>query len=308
MANLTNTMYLLLDALGKCDIEKARGYGKVFLTQPKYAENGNAQALLKQLDESSVHEVPYELKQFIDVVMPDDIDISLWFARDWEEALVDDIARISLNAGELADKGVRYVNSVLLSGMPGVGKTLFANALAKRLDYPLYKINTSTLISSYLGQTSLNLYKVFNFAKARRAVMLLDEIDAFGLARGAKGEVKEMARVTITLMQMLDALPSGFVLIGTTNRPDTLDAALSRRFERTVEMPPFSRDDAIGLVELRLSKVFPDAFTHKEVDEAFPRGSSFIPSRVSGLLNNALVTRWPDKPDLEKAFEPLALF
>ena len=69
MANLTNTMYLLLDALGKCDIEKARGYGKAFLTQTKYAENGNAQALLKQLDESSVHEVPYELKQFIDKVV-----------------------------------------------------------------------------------------------------------------------------------------------------------------------------------------------------------------------------------------------
>lgn len=86
-------------------------------------------------------------------------------------------------------------------------------------------------------------------------VLCLDEIDAIGTRRGGKDDVAEMNRVTIALMQELDRLGNDIILIGTTNRPDTLDDALFRRFTFGHTVRPLCRDDARTLARLFFASV-----------------------------------------------------
>lgn len=86
-------------------------------------------------------------------------------------------------------------------------------------------------------------------------VLCLDEIDAIGTRRGGKDDVAKMNRVTIALMQELDRLGNDIILVGTTNRPDTLDDALLRRFTFGHTVRPLCRDDARTLARLFFASV-----------------------------------------------------
>lgn len=83
----------------------------------------------------------------------------------------------------------------------------------------------------------------------------LRTLDAIGTRRGGKDDVAEMNRVTIALMQELDRLGNDIILIGTTNRPDTLDDALLRRFTFGHTVRPLCRDDARTLARLFFASV-----------------------------------------------------
>ncbi len=86
-------------------------------------------------------------------------------------------------------------------------------------------------------------------------VLCHDAIDAIETRRGGKDDVAEMNRVTIALMQELDRLGNDTILIGTTNRPDTLDDALFRRFTFGHTVRPLCRDDARTLARLFFASV-----------------------------------------------------
>lgn len=89
----------------------------------------------------------------------------------------------------------------------------------------------------------------------RRQQKRNDEIDAIGTRRGGKDDVAEMNRVTIALMQELDRLGNDIILVGTTNRPDTLDDALLRRFTFGHTVRPLCRDDARTLARMFFASV-----------------------------------------------------
>lgn len=89
----------------------------------------------------------------------------------------------------------------------------------------------------------------------RTCYRALDEIDAIGTRRGGKDDVAEMNRVTIALMQELDRLGNDIILVGTTNRPDTLDDALLRRFTFGHTVRPLCRDDARTLARMFFASV-----------------------------------------------------
>ena len=139
---------------------------------------------------------------------------------------------------ELAERGLRARDRILLYGPPGNGKTSSAIAIAKQLGVPCYGVDLAQVVGKYLGDTGRNMKEIFE-ALPERGVTVLDEIDAIGGSRSAYGSGaadKELNASVNVLLTTLDRSSRGIV-IATTNRLDILDDALVRRFEEVVEVP-----------------------------------------------------------------------
>lgn len=152
------------------------------------------------------------------------------------------------------------INKFLFEGLPGSGKTEAAKHVARLLDRKLYYVDFDNLIDSKLGQTSKNITQVFNeinkMLKPDESVILFDEIDVIALDRINSNDVREMGRVTSTILRELDRLADinqDIVIIATTNLFDNFDKALSRRFDAIINFDRYSKDDLIEIAELFLS-------------------------------------------------------
>jgi len=142
-------------------------------------------------------------------------------------------------ADELLKNGLLPTNRILLCGPPGCGKTLTAQALANELNLPMAYVRLDGLVSSYLGQTSINLRKVFDAVKGQNVVLFLDEFDAIAKKRDDSNELGELKRVVTTLLQNFDNMPPNVFLIAATNHQHLLDPAIWRRFNLAImlELP-----------------------------------------------------------------------
>ena len=145
------------------------------------------------------------------------------------------------------------VNKFLFEGKPGTGKTETAKQIARILDRELYVIDFDTVIDSKLGQTSKNMAAVFmelrNLSQPEKAIILFDEIDAIALDRVNSNDLREMGRVTSSMLKGLDGLNDNVVLIATTNLFAQFDKALLRRFDSVVNFNRYSRDELIEVAE-----------------------------------------------------------
>lgn len=148
-----------------------------------------------------------------------------------ESYVLEDILKTDKVTQQLTEKRIRYVNSTLLHGESGTGKTTFGRYIAYTLNLPFVYINFATLISSLLGDTGKRIDLIFNYVKNQRCVFMIDELDAIATKRGAN-DTSEINRIAITLMQALDKLQNGVILIGATNRLKIIDEAIVRRFNR----------------------------------------------------------------------------
>lgn len=163
---------------------------------------------------------------------------------------------------KMLEYGIPYMNSTLIYGDPGTGKTEFAKYTAYKLGLPYAYLNFSYLIESYMGKTAQNLNRIFDYCKGQKCVLMLDEIDCIGLERGHDtGADGELGRTTIALMQSLDSLVDGQIIIAATNRCDRLDKALFRRFQRQVEFKSFEADERLSMIETYMNSVDSDFIT-----------------------------------------------
>lgn len=135
------------------------------------------------------------------------------------------------------DVGVDPPSGVLLHGPPGTGKTLIAQAIANETNARFNKINGPEIMSKYTGESEERLRKIFNDARKQgTAIIFFDEIDSIGTQRDDGGDVEN--RLVGQLLSLMDGLDSSddVIVIGATNRADTLDPALRRsgRFDREI--------------------------------------------------------------------------
>lgn len=142
-------------------------------------------------------------------------------------------------ATELRLAGVEPSRTVLLSGPPGVGKTMSAAWLARRLGLPLVVLDLATVVSSYLGSSGRNIRETMDFAQSGRCVLLLDEFDAIAKRRDDSSDIGELRRVVNVMLAELDRWPATSLLVAATNHEHLLDPAVFRRFEHVVryELP-----------------------------------------------------------------------
>jgi SpoVK/Ycf46/Vps4 family AAA+-type ATPase len=129
------------------------------------------------------------------------------------------------------------INTVIFEGPPGVGKTLTAKWLARKLSVPLYVLDLASVMNSHLGKTGNNIKEVFEFASNQQCVLLLDEFDAIAKKRGDDSEIGELKRLVTVLLQALDSFQSNSIVIAATNHSELLDPAVWRRFEKKVSFP-----------------------------------------------------------------------
>jgi hypothetical protein len=139
---------------------------------------------------------------------------------------------------EFAGKGTRGTGiSALFSGASGTGKTLAAEVLAKELKLDLYRIDLSTVVNKYIGETEKNLRRVFDMAEEAGAILLFDEADAlFGKRSDVKDSHDRHANIEVSyLLQRMEAYRGLAIL--TTNLKDSLDKAFMRRLRFIVHFP-----------------------------------------------------------------------
>jgi SpoVK/Ycf46/Vps4 family AAA+-type ATPase len=127
--------------------------------------------------------------------------------------------------------------SVLFAGPPGTGKTMAAEVIAADLRQDLYRIDLSSIVSKYIGETEKNLEGVFRSAEAGAAVLVFDEADAlFGKRSEVRDAHDRFANVeTAYLLQRLEAFTG--IAILTTNLRGNIDDAFTRRLDFVVEFP-----------------------------------------------------------------------
>lgn len=135
----------------------------------------------------------------------------------------------------LASVGLKPRSSALLSGPPGCGKTTLAHHLAARLAYPLVTVGAEHIVTSSHGGSERNVAKLFEAIEGldQPVILFIDEIDAIGGKRrdtsgDTGGAVTAMNSTLTVLLRRLEAF--GGTMIAATNRADTLDPALWRRF------------------------------------------------------------------------------
>lgn len=158
------------------------------------------------------------------------------------------------NTANLKKHNIPVSNRLLLCGPPGCGKTMTAYAIGNALKLPIAYVRLDGLVSSYLGQTSTNLRKVFDSVKNQRIILFLDEFDAIAKKRDDTNELGELKRVVTTLLQNLDNLPSNVILIAATNHEHLLDPAIWRRFNFTINLDLPTVEQRRALIQNGLSK------------------------------------------------------
>ena len=143
---------------------------------------------------------------------------------------------LNRRSGELVSAGIDPPSTLLLFGPPGCGKTMAAIAIACDLNLPLYVVRLDSLLGSFLGNSAKNLRRVFDNALARPCVLLMDEFDVMGKMRDDAHEVGEIKRLVGSLLQNLDRVHGGQVIVGATNHHHMLDVAIWRRFDVTLRL------------------------------------------------------------------------
>ncbi|MFI6152172.1 AAA family ATPase [Kitasatospora sp. NPDC051170] len=177
-------------------------------------------------------------RRLADLALPESASEDLW-------ALVEEQHRADL----LRAYNLEPRHRVLLIGPPGNGKTSCAEALAAELAVPLLVLRYEKVITSYLGETSLNLGRVLDEARLRHCVLFLDEFDTLAKERGDEHDTGEVKRVVSTLLMQIDQLPSHVVVCAATNHSELLDRAVWRRFQLKLSLPNPTRDQRVRFAQ-----------------------------------------------------------
>ena len=258
---MDNYMLACIRALAENRIQDAKRQAIICCDNDTTKKNASKvsyyQKLLKN-GQTNLFELPTNLKGLINMQDVSDFREDRYYLGKQQRELFGKIEAGVKTTTKMLEYGIPYMNSTLIYGDPGTGKTEFAKYVAYKLGLPYAYMNFSYLIDSLMGKTAQNLNRVFDYCKGQKCVLMLDEIDCIGLERGhGTGVDGELGRITIALMQSLDSLIDGQIIIAATNRCDRLDRALLRRFQHKEEFCSFNKEERLSMIETYMNSVDP---------------------------------------------------
>lgn len=206
--------------------------------------------------------------------------------------------------------GGRIPRGVLLVGPPGTGKTMLAKAVAGEAGVPFFGLSGSDFVEMYVGVGAARVRDMFQQALQRApAIIFIDELDALGKVRGsgAPGGHDEREQTLNALLVEMDGFSTdqSVIVMGATNRPETLDPALMRpgRFDRhvLVDRPDIKGREAILNVHSKRVKMADDV----DLRRLAKLTPGFVGADLANLVNEAalLSARREDKRVTMKSFE-----
>lgn len=211
------------------------------------------------------------------------------------KSMVEDIIGFIKDPTIYSNVGARMPKGLLFYGPPGTGKTLLAKAIAGEADVPFYAMSGSDFVQMYVGVGASRIRNLFNKAKKHeKAVIFIDEIDAIGKKRARNSSASNDERDQ-TLNALLTEMSGfhdnqGIVVIGATNRLDTLDEALLRpgRFDRQIEigLPDVNSRKKILMLHAKNKPLSDDV----DLNALAKSTVGFSGAMLENLLNEAAIT------------------
>ena len=210
--------------------------------------------------------------------------------------------------------GASMPKGILLVGPPGTGKTMLAKAVAGESNVPFFSISGSEFVEMFVGMGASKVRDLFKQAKEKApCIVFIDEIDAIGQKRsgGQYGGNDEREQTLNQLLTEMDGFEgnNGVIILAATNRPESLDPALTRpgRFDRRVpvELPDLKGREAILQVHAKKIKVAEDVDFNKIARMA----SGASGAELANIVNEAALRavrdgrRFATQADLEESIE-----
>ena len=217
------------------------------------------------------------------------------------------------NPNKYKEIGASMPKGILLVGPPGTGKTMLAKAVAGEANVPFFSMSGSEFVEMFVGMGASKVRDLFKQAKEKApCIVFIDEIDAIGKKRDNQLSTNDEREQTLNqLLTEMDGFEgnNGVIILAATNRPESLDPALTRpgRFDRRVpvELPDLAGREAILRVHAKKIKVAPD------VDRAkiARRASGASGAELANIVNEAALRAVRDgrasatQADLEESIE-----
>lgn len=217
------------------------------------------------------------------------------------------------NPKKYSDVGASMPKGVLLVGPPGTGKTMLAKAVAGEANVPFFSMSGSEFVEMFVGMGASKVRDLFSQAKEKApCIVFIDEIDAIGKKRD--GQLSSNDEREQTLNQLLTEMDGfqeniGVIILAATNRPETLDPALTRpgRFDRRVpvELPDLAGREAILRVHAKKIKTADDVNFHTIARMASGASGAELANIINeaalrAVRNNRTVV---NESDLEESIE-----
>ena len=217
------------------------------------------------------------------------------------------------NPKKYSDVGASMPKGVLLVGPPGTGKTMLAKAVAGEANVPFFSMSGSVFVEMFVGMGASKVRDLFSQAKEKApCIVFIDEIDAIGKKRDGQFSSNDEREQTLNqLLTEMDGFQEniGVIILAATNRPETLDPALTRpgRFDRRVpvELPDLAGREAILKVHAKKIKTADDVNFHTIARMASGASGAELANIINeaalrAVRNNRTVV---NESDLEESIE-----
>lgn len=212
------------------------------------------------------------------------------------------------------DIGAKMPKGILLVGPPGTGKTMLAKAVAGESEVPFFSISGSEFVEMFVGMGAAKVRDLFKQAKEKApCIVFIDEIDAIGKKRGggALGGNDEREQTLNQLLTEMDGFEdnAGVIILAATNRPESLDPALTRpgRFDRQVPVTLPDLQGRVAILKVHAAKI--KTVPSIDYDKVARMASGASGAELANIVNEAALRAVRDhrpyatQEDMEESIE-----
>lgn len=231
--------------------EARSGHSNMAQELKSLIEDAKKNRSLTQLDRGKIVNISpqkRELNELIDVFQPR-INLSDLVLVEDVRIRLEKLIREQRQLDLLLHHNLTPRRKLLLTGPPGTGKTMTAQAIAGELGIPIFIIRLDGILSKFMGESIAKLRMIFDVMPQQRGVYLFDEFDSIGSQRHHGQDVGEIKRILNSFLINIEKDSSNSIIIAATNLPELLDKALFRRFDDIISYPLPNEKEIVSAIQ-----------------------------------------------------------